>query len=310
MEGDLGEIELAAGLDRALRGSLPCITCGYDLRGISIRAVCPECGTAVRAAILYQVDPEAEEFQPLRSPRATAAGLVAWSGAGLGAILAVWWLRLTDVLQEWTGWSVPYAWAPWIALLLGILSGLSVATLVRPTRGAHKRETLAALLGWMAYLPLIWAFWQIQMIDAAAPRPYLRSMVMPERIWFRLVMDAMLVVIFLGLRPNLRGLVRRSLAMRTGRVDRQTLLAMVGAVIVAAAGDLIRLLSEGAGEHIGELWRGIGSILVLMGSLFLTLGMITGVIDSWRIGRVILMPAPTLRQVLEGEDGAGAKAKG
>ena len=44
--GDL-PFETEERLGLSLLGSLPCITCRYDLKGISIRGVCPECGTPI-----------------------------------------------------------------------------------------------------------------------------------------------------------------------------------------------------------------------------------------------------------------------
>lgn len=297
-------VDAARQLDRALLGSLPCITCGYDLKGISIRGVCPECGTAVRAAILYQVDPEAEELQPMLTPHLTATGLVTWSAAGLAAMLALWWLRLGEAMSAGLGWTFPRHWAPIIAMALAALSGLAVVTFLRPSRGSKRWRVAAAVVGGLAYLPLLWAMWRIQLIDAIAPRPYTQyGVIIPERSLWRFALDASLIVIFLCLRPNLRDLVRRSLALRTGRVDRQTLLAMVGAVVLAAFGDGLRLLAWHQPQESSELLQGIGSLLVMVGSAFLTLGMVTVVMDSWRISKVILMPPVTLKQVLEGPEG-------
>jgi len=77
-------------LDRELGGELPCSVCHYELRGLSIRGVCPECGTAVRATILFRVDPMADEFRPLTSPWFTAQSLVLWSIGGLVAAVGFW----------------------------------------------------------------------------------------------------------------------------------------------------------------------------------------------------------------------------
>lgn len=299
-------IALGPPLDRALLGSLPCISCGYDLKGISIRGVCPECGTAVRAAILYQVDPQAEEFQPMLMPRLTARAIVVWSTSGLVAALALWWVRLGEVMQTGLGWSFPMHWAPVIAMGLGALSGLAVIPLLRPSRGSTWWHVAAAVVGGLAYIPMLAALWKIQLLDVVSPRPYTQyNSVLPQRELWRLVMDASIVIVFLGLRPNLREMVRRSLAMRTGRVDRQTLLAMVGAVGIASVGDCLRLIAWQQAPDTSETLQGIGSLLVMLGSLFLTLGMVTAAIDGWRISRVIRMPAVTLRHILEGPDGAG-----
>src|SRR5690606_19927036 len=59
----------------SLSGAMPCISCGYNLQGLSVVGVCPECGAAVRATILATIDPQAEELTPLLTPRLTSLGL-------------------------------------------------------------------------------------------------------------------------------------------------------------------------------------------------------------------------------------------
>src|SRR5436190_23878239 len=72
-------------LGRQLRGDLPCVACGYNLKGLSIRSVCPECGTPVRATILSVVDPHAAELTPIRLPALVALGLLFCAAGALGA---------------------------------------------------------------------------------------------------------------------------------------------------------------------------------------------------------------------------------
>src|SRR5690606_27754218 len=59
---------------RQLKGDLLCIGCGYNLRGLSIREMCPECGIPVRATILGVIDPMADELAPIPRPRLVATG--------------------------------------------------------------------------------------------------------------------------------------------------------------------------------------------------------------------------------------------
>ena len=66
--------------------------------------------------------------------------------------------------------------------------------------------------------------------------------------------------------------------------------------------DCLRLIAWQQPAQSGELLLGIGAILIVIGSLFLTLGMVTVVVDAWRISRVIRMAPITLRSVLEGPD--------
>src|SRR5215831_18001819 len=90
------ESERAVDLARELGGDLPCAACRYNLRGLSVRSVCPECGTPVRATILFTVDPYASVLRPITWPRATAAGLILWSMGALGAAVLTWVLRGAD----------------------------------------------------------------------------------------------------------------------------------------------------------------------------------------------------------------------
>lgn len=290
-------------LDAALTGKLPCVVCTYDLRGLSIRAVCPECGTAVRATILYTVDPEAEEFRPLNGRRLVAVSLVLWSVAALTASLFAWVPRIADLIGRSAIHTPETGWARSGLLICAAASGLAMIGLVRPIRSMPLRKSIFAFLALAAYAPLIWAMSRIlYRIDPISGAPYIQSDPDPVRLSMRLLMGACLVTILLGFRPNARDLVRRSLAIRTGRVDRQTILAMVAAVLLAATGDALRLISIGLGPVEGSFVQVIGTFVVTVGSLFLTLGMLGAVIDCWRISRSILIPSPTLRQIIARED--------
>ncbi len=74
-----------ARLSRELAGDLPCIQCGYNLRGLTVKGMCPECGTSVRATLLAVVDPMAGEFRPISFPRLTAYGMLVWSHAAVAS---------------------------------------------------------------------------------------------------------------------------------------------------------------------------------------------------------------------------------
>lgn len=279
--------------------------CGYDLQGLSIRGVCPECGLAVRGTILATVDPNAEALQPLPMPKVTALGLLAWSYGGLAAALLAWLPRAVDIAERVGRGVVGHVDTPrWIAhaLLVAILvSGLGAITLIRPTKHTTWKGTLGALLGVAAYAPLCWAVWRIQReIDPGSPPPYLVGGPVPERLAMRSVMNVSLLVLLLGLRTNARLLVERCLALRTGRVDRQTILAMALVVVISAGGDGLWGWSVFAPPGMQDLLQDAGSVLVAVGSLLLTIGIASATQDSRRIARAVLSPAPGLRQVLRG----------
>jgi len=289
---------VSAALDRELKGTLPCVVCGYELQGLSIRGVCPECGTAVRATILYHVDPLAEEFEPIATPAITAYSLVVWSTAALIATLASWWPRIADVIGRFAP-RPPSQSAGYICIGATIISGIAMLGLIRIVKGGNLIHRLAATASALAYVPLTWALWRIHaQIDPYRPAPYFTNEFHIDRTLYRLVIAVCIIVIILGIRPNARDLVKRSRAMRTGRVDRQHLLLMGATLALAAVGDLFRMHSASVSPNSMGITEITGIMLIILGSSFFTLGLIGAVRDSWRLRKVILIPNPSLRQVL------------
>lgn len=293
-------VHLPTDLDTALKGALPCIVCGYDLKGLSIRSVCPECGTAVRAAILYQVDPKAEEFAPVRMPRVTGLALVLWPLGALIVMFAGWAMRVTDLASSQMHLNVGIGWGGALISAGLVLSAFGAVGLLIPTRATRKWGVIAATLGTLCYIPLYFALQRILEIDTRII-PYLEAGAVYERSLYRVVVGIALIGLLLGVRPNARELVRRSLALRTGRVDRQTLLAMVAAVLVAMAGDTMHLIAATTGRVVEEELFVGGTILIAIASVFLTVGAISALIDGLRIRRAVINPPKTMKELL-GED--------
>ncbi len=298
--GDTGGARTPGRLDRELRGDLPCVMCGYNLRGLSIREVCPECSTPIRATILAVVDPHASELQPIARPGLVATGLVLWPGAALGAV--VLWM-LPRVMEVWGAITDGPQGRPdftMMALPLVALSGIGGLALVRPHAGLGAWRIGAAALGVLAYAPLVWAMWHA----AIAPGPTsvagaLRGIgSSQEAAGPRLIAWALIAAIALLMRPNARVLVARSLALRTGRVDRQTLAAVALAALVAGAGEAVALLATDSMGALPEGWALLCVGLITMGSALLTLGLAGALVDCVRITRALRVPAPSLRDVL------------
>ncbi len=290
-------------LDKALRGALPCIGCGYELRGLSVRNQCPECGLAVRATILYAVDPHADAFKPLRRPWLTANAIVLWTGAALAAALVCWIPRISDLSERVFGVSLAVRSVGWIPAALALLSGLGALAMACPIAGSARKDTIRARLSLLAYIPLIAALgWLHVAFDPAHPAPYLAAGPQTDRIALRMIIAASAIAAMIGLRPCARSLVARSLVLRTGRVDRQTIAATVAAVLVAAIGDVVRLVSLAlpASGGASRLVDQAGSTIILVGSLLITLAIYSALVDSLRIRRAILLPSPSLRALLDG----------
>ncbi len=296
-----------APLGLSLGGDLPCVVCGYNLRGLSIRSTCPECGTAVRATILAVVDPLARELQPVRSRWIVAAGIIMWAAAALVAALLAWWPHLADAFGSLGLWT-PGHRTPSVTLAMTVmvaLSGLGALALVSPHRGLPRANILAAFVAILIYIPATYIVWRLgELNDRRLVSPMLDVRgLYAERSTLRLMLGACLVGIVLGLRPNGRVLVARSLALRSGRVDRQTLFAIALAAMVAAAGDAIHLgLARSGAAAPGTGWSEIaflaGTALIAMGSALITGGFAGSLADCLRIARAVLSPGPSLAHVI------------
>jgi hypothetical protein len=292
--------EVARELALQLGGDLPCVRCRYNLRGLSIRGQCPECGLPVRATVLAVVDPQARLLQPLTRPRLTALGLVAWASFGLAAALLTVLLRLSDAAAFLGAPAPNLRWAAWAGTACILLSGVGAVALVRPHTQVPRADARRALVGVAAYLPLAALHWFIQrVLDNGSPPPYLRSdFADPARAAYHLAFAAVLLLVIFNLRPNARQLWERSFLMRTGRIDRQTMYALAGAVAVGAAGDLMHLLSSVTGPGPGDLVVLGGTVLIGLSAMLQVLGLAGILLDACRLYPVVVEPAPTLRDLL------------
>jgi hypothetical protein len=300
----------ASRLARELTGALPCASCGYDLRGLSVIDVCPECGTPIRATILARVDPYAEVLQPVAAPRLVAAGLLLWAVGALAAALLTWLLRAADA-------SAVLGAAPWpaqrriaeTALLWAALSAIGSLALVRPHRAVPAWQTLAAVGGVACLALFAGAYWRLHLVfDFSHARPYfLGEAPAPERSVVRLLGAALLAGAIVGLRPNYRLLAARSLLLRMGFVDRQRFRAMAAALGVGALGDLVHLASSMLRDTPEHLAITLGNFLIAVGAMLFTLGLIGVALDALRIVPVLLRPPLSLRQITERRPAAPAR---
>jgi len=296
-------------LVRDLHGDLPCGRCRYNLRGLTVRGNCPECGLPIRVTLLAVVDPKAKELQPIAFPLATATGLVTWAAAGVTAVLGIWVLRGGDIsgIFALPAWNPAWieTWLPRMITVCVALSGVGAIAFVRPHRRIPRQQVYAAAAGVLCYVPLTLITWRLHgVLDAAQPSPYFGTgveSVTIERSILRLMAGALIAAIALSLRPNGRLLVARSMLMRTGRVDRQTLLALAASAGVAAIGDALQLVSTYLPEGANELARLCGSLVIGLGSLLLTIGLVNLLIDVLRI-RPVVVAAPLSLEAALGEN--------
>lgn len=291
------------GLGRELGGDLPCVFCGYNLRGLSIRAMCPECGTNVRATILSVVDPQASELRPITLPRLTATGVVLWAFGAVAVAMMCWLPHAADVLRII---GIPGVNRPSAAL--GVMLGLGTSclgslALIRPHTGVPRAHSIMAVLASALYLPLGWAMWRYDMLVERAGGPRYLGGWNPSADTARTLAlwCAIIALIILLQRPTARLLVARSMVLRTGRVDRQTMFAMAVAACLMGVGALIGRVTIGGGEfgkYATEFIRGGGVVLIALGGIMLSIGALGSLLDAARIAGAILIPKKTVREVI------------
>jgi hypothetical protein len=283
-----------------LTGELPCVSCRYDLRGLSVRDVCPECGTAVRATILAAVDPYAQVLRPIRAPRLVAAGLLLWIGAALVAALLVWISRLMPFVSD-AGVASP----PWLVTIIPaliMLSAIGALALVAPHASIPAWQRVSAMVGASAIAAIVPVIAALQRHDLRHVSVFQDpEQITTQRAWLRLAIGALLIVALLALRPNARLLAARPLLMRLGMVDRQTMRVLALVIAAGMMGDGLHILTltvplTGTSRQAAIL---LGLALIVITSFLLTLGLVSMLRDTLRIVKVILRPAPGLDQILQ-----------
>ena len=293
--------EQPAVIARQLTGDLWCIGCGYNLRGLSIRERCPECGVPVRATILGVVDPKAHELTPLYRPALTGAGLIAWSVGAWLAVVSVALMRGAEILRVLFSVSWWPGWAPFVGTLGLIVSGFGAVVLIRPHARVTRFGAVRAACGVAAYIPLTLIYFDVYARrDRLSPAPFLQPGPLEfERAMLRLGMFLFVAVVILGLREHGRNLATRSVVVRTGRVDRQSMMALLASFAVAAGGDALHVLSAALTNGVADLTITVGTVLLSVGSVLVVVGVSNVVLDTWRLWPVIVRPGVGLGDVLE-----------
>jgi hypothetical protein len=286
---------------RRLTGVLYCISCGYDLKGLSIKSACPECAVPVRATILGIVDPMADELIPLSFPRLSAIGLNMWSLGALLSVLMVWMLRGAEVMRD-LGMST---WVPgvfaWIGLGGLVISLLGAMTMIRPHAAVTRLGAIRCALGASCYIALIWVYEAIYLgHDVVAPSPLLApGSDALGRTVLRVSMFVLVAGIVWGLRPAAVGLAIRSIIVRTGRVDRQSMVTVLASLGIATVGDLLSIAAAFTPVSVREVLEIISIVIVSLGSVLFTVGMVNICMDTIRLFPVLVRPGVGLVDIFE-----------
>ncbi len=290
---------LSERIARDLSGDLACVGCGYNLRGMSVRGECPECGLGVLATVLSVIDPHAEQLQEIPRRRLVAGGLVAWGGFALLAAVLAWIIHGVLVLRSFgLRMEVP-VWVAHVSSVCVLLSGVCALVLARPHAQIPLRRTLMVVLA----VILSGAFMVVHdrllvSVIVAGRSPFLaqEQPVDLERHVLRLIGAGLLCAIILLLRPQARLLAARSIVVRSGRVDRQSMLALAASIGIASGGDVLALVAGQFAGGVRDVLLPVSDILIGMGSLLLTIGLGGILLDALRLAPVILHPSPGVGQ--------------
>ncbi|HZW06794.1 MAG TPA: hypothetical protein VFF65_06695, partial [Phycisphaerales bacterium] len=251
-----------------------------------------------------------------------AAGLLVWVGAFCIAAVFCGAELIRQILAAWQlgeGTSAP-RWQAWMVGALVLLAGAGAALITRPHEQVSRRDTLLAWVAVGFHVPLAVAAVQLNLLHPSTLGPHgiggsMSSLAVvwepgPDRTLLRIAAGLSGLAIIALMRPVTRVLVARSLAIRTGRVDRQTLLATAGAIVVVMAGDLLGLLARALGSGLGE-WVLVAAVTVVaLGALLLCLGLFGSLVDSVRIARAVVRPGPSMQQVLHGRPDPSHRGQG
>ncbi|MEM1165261.1 MAG: hypothetical protein AAGI30_03125 [Planctomycetota bacterium] len=138
--------DLAGDATRA-EAPIPCLRCGYDLRGLDVRGRCPECGAGVEGSLTGDAL-AATDTEWLK----TLYGAARWSV--IGARVAVWsigtmfvglmvWVITELVIDSFFGANAPSAHG-WVGAVIGVVTMLCMAGAVAGALGPIAGAWFAA----------------------------------------------------------------------------------------------------------------------------------------------------------------------
>lgn len=284
---------------QSIRLSLPCVGCGYQLRGLSLDAACPECGRLVSDTVGAVLDPAASGLPQLRNPRSVGLGLLAVvSTIALGAVLLVA-RPLAGRIEGYTG-AVPGRWlqlAPgWVPFAAAASFGAALAAvwLLAPPPGAREQLVAVGIRRLRSGLLVLAAgSLGLGILDPIPPLDARERVVLG-------VMGGAAVWTLYALRRVTRVIGDRSRAYRTGRGARQGFRELVAAVIGVVVGDGAAAVGRAAEL---ELVAMMGLLVAWVSIFMLLVGLAYLVVNAGWILRALVSPPPTLAAILGGGTG-------
>ena len=113
----------------------------------------------------------------------------------------------------------------------------------------------------------------------------------------QLAMAISAIAALLGLRGILGLIGKRSREYRTARGGRQSVAAMIGAVIGLGAGETLQLVARATAGGTAPLAT-LGTVITAISALMLVIGLLYMVVNAWWIRRSLRRPPPGWDEIL------------
>ena len=285
---------IAHSLRTIVSTSVHCRQCGYDLKGLPVSARCPECGLDALETITQLVDPQASRLPRLRDPSAVGAGLLGLAVTYLLiAALVLLPRALPTILAtlgmdgRWPAWIVP---PRAVASAVGLLGLWWLHLLVR-SPADEPADLARRSTRWLWRGQICWSLAVLAPLLGEWGGLRERVLLAPLEV----LSVPFAITALLGLRGILELVGLRSRAYRDAKGGRQSIDALVGAILAGAAGNL--------GSAIG-LWQGwpwleaVGQTLFGVSAGLLLLGLVYLVVNCWWIRTSLRKPPPRLEELV------------
>ncbi|MCH2132674.1 MAG: hypothetical protein MK116_02880 [Phycisphaerales bacterium] len=301
---------------RAIRLSLPCQRCRYDLRGLSATGVCPECGLPASRSLEAAIDPTTHRLPPLLAPQAVGAAIVTLGGLALvgGVALAFHLIVMTNVIMELAPGATRllYGLTMLVAVLCGLVGWFPVLKLW-PSPGTIDPRQGRRGLGWLSTGLAVWTIgcglvWWLPPGQGLGPGlmalvPLLGS-----------------VIYLVGLRRIVIEVGTRSRLFRTDQIRRQRIMDLVIGIVFIGLGIVLTWMG-GLGStgspppwwSLGRFTVGqeptsglaiLGLAMLVVASVLVLVGLIYLCVNLRWVRRALQSPPPRLREFLDPPTGS------
>lgn len=290
--------------DAIIAAPVHCCRCTYDLRGLSADGRCPECGLPIFDTLQHIVDPAASSLPRLHDPVGIGNAILWLTLCCLIAVLslaakaAMVWLEVVHPRDITTFGIAPAHDLTLLSAFAGLLALWSVYKFLPPRK--HNTVATVHLDVWLLGLGLVgWAV--LTMVLWQRERHWAFAVVSPEEViairsLLHIGLAGSAVTTWVGMQRVLNTVGKRSRAYRRAHSGRQNIRPMIAATIAIAFGSILRMLDMhfGAGQSLAQL----GTVIVSVSLLMLTIGLGYLVINAWWIRQALRHPPPKLEDLL------------